>query len=125
MPPVTPNDELRRLLRRPTIVVWSLFILLIPFYIVHNGLPQPGDLLILILFPMTMSGWNGKLHRTSRRILRPLVWFTVWVCAVEVFWILILGNFSLDLLFPAYYIYNAMIFLTALVLFRKPSGAAR
>lgn len=119
MPPVTRNAELRRLLRRPTIILWSLFILLVPFYVVHNGLPQPGDLLILVLFPVTLSGWNGRLHRSSRLSFRPLVWFTLWVCVVELFWILVLGDFTLDLLFPAYYLYNAMIFLTALVLFQR------
>ncbi len=115
---VSRRDELRPLLRRPTIVVWCLFVLLIPFYIVHNGLPQPGDLLILVLFPMAMTGWNGRLHPASSRSFRPLWWFTVWVCLVELVWILFLTT-GIDLLFPAYYIYNAMIFLTALVLFQR------
>lgn len=117
MPP-SPKP-LITLLRHPVMVVWSLYVLLIPFYVVKGGLPQPGDLLIVFLVPMSLVGWSGRLGKYSVRAFRPLMWFTLWVVLVSGAWALILFQFGKNLLFPLYYIYNAAFFFSALVLHQR------
>ena len=105
------------------LILWGLFILLIPFYVVKGGLPQPGDALVLILVPVVLFGWNGRLERRSLFAFRALVWFTLWVTLVDLAWAAILNKWGFDTIFPVYYIYNAAIFLTALVLYERHRDA--
>lgn len=113
------ESQLRWMLQRPVLIVWVLYLQLIPFYVVRGGLPQPGDLLIVALIPMAISGWDGRLGRGSILSLRALFWFTAWACAVSVTWAFLLWSFSTNLLYPLYYVYNAAFFFAALVLFQR------
>jgi hypothetical protein len=111
-------------MRRPALVTWAIYLLLIPLYIFPSGLPQPGDLLVLLVIPLALQRWNGKLGRDMRSTVRALIWFTLWVCLVDLTWMFAMGSFAVSgpdafLLFPLYYIYNALIFLAALVLVRR------
>jgi len=111
-------------MRRPALVTWAIYLLLIPLYIFPSGLPQPGDLLVLLVIPLALQRWNGKLGRDTRGTVRALLWFTLWVCAVDLTWMFAMGSFAVSgadsfVLFPLYYIYNALIFLAALVLYRR------
>jgi hypothetical protein len=111
-------------MRRPALVTWAIYLLLIPLYIFPSGLPQPGDLLVLLVIPLALQRWNGKLGRDMRGTVRALIWFTLWVCLVDATWVLVMGSYTVFgpdsfLLFPLYYIYNALIFLAALVLYRR------
>ncbi|HEX3478032.1 MAG TPA: hypothetical protein VHT91_23585 [Kofleriaceae bacterium] len=111
-------------MRRPALVTWAIYLLLIPLYIFPSGLPQPGDLLVLLVIPLALQHWNGKLGRDMRSTMRALIWFTLWVVAVDLTWMFLMDSFTLSgpdafLLFPLYYIYNALIFLAALVLVRR------
>jgi hypothetical protein len=111
-------------MRRPALVTWAIYLLLIPLYIFTSGLPQPGDLLVLLVIPLALQHWNGKLGRDMRGALRALLWFTLWVCLVDFTWMFATGSFTVFgtdsfLLYPLYYIYNALIFLAALVLYRR------
>jgi len=106
-------------LREPRLLLWFLYILLIPFYVVPSGLPQPGDLLVLLIFPLALLGWNGRLHRESLRSFRALTWFTGWVCAVNLAWAVILWSWGRDLLPPAFYVYNTAIFFSVLILYQR------
>lgn len=113
-----------RELRQPALLVWALYLFLVPFYIFKSGLPQPGDIMIIVLVPVAFRHWNGKLPRASRVALRPLLYFTLWVCIVDYAWALLLGNFALFgpdtfVMFPLYYIYNALLFVVALVLYQR------
>jgi hypothetical protein len=113
---------LREILRSPTLLLWCLYILMTPFYIAPNGLPQPGDALIFLLVPASLIGWNGKLHRTLARSLRPLIWFIAWVFLVDYGWAAILwkwGNFKDYIAYPIFYSFNAMVFLCALVTYQR------
>lgn len=112
-------QDLRRLLRQPVLFIWACFIMAIPFYVVRGGLPQPGDALIFILVPLALVPWNGRLEPAKRRIFRPLLQFTIWVCLVDIAWAVILWRGQKNMLFPLYYLYNAAIFLVVLVLHRK------
>lgn len=111
-------------MREPSLVAWATYLFLIPLYIFKSGLPQPGDAIVLILIPIALQGWNGKLGRDMRSSVRALIWFTVWVCLVDYTWVVITGNFTLFgpdsfVLFPVYYIYNTLIFLVVIVLCRR------
>jgi hypothetical protein len=111
-------------MRRPALVTWAIYLLLIPLYIFPSGLPQPGDVLVLVVAPLALQHWNGKLGRDMRSTLRALIWFTLWVCLVDITWVFVMGSYMLFgpdsfLLYPLYYIHNALIFLVALVLYRR------
>ncbi|HEX8110754.1 MAG TPA: hypothetical protein VF516_23645 [Kofleriaceae bacterium] len=111
-------------MRRPALVTWTIYLVLFPLYIFRSGLPQPGDLLVIVLVPLALQRWNGRLGRDMRATMRALIWFTLWVCLVDYTWVLVMGSFTLFgpdsfLLFPLYYLYNSLIFLVALVLYRR------
>ncbi|HSS01797.1 MAG TPA: hypothetical protein VLM79_32290 [Kofleriaceae bacterium] len=112
------------MLRKPELVTWAIYLFLVPVYIFSSGLPQPGDAVILILVPIVLQHWNGRVSRDVRPVLRALLWFTLWVCAVNYTWMLVTGSFTLFgtdsyMLYPVYYIYNALIFLAAIVMYRR------
>ena len=113
---------MKAVLRSPPLVLWALYVLLTPFYIAPNGLPQPGDVLIVLLLPATLMGWNGRLHRVLSTPLRPLLWFLVWVFIVDYSWAAILwkwGNFKDYIAYPMFYMFNAIVFFCALVLYQR------
>jgi hypothetical protein len=111
-------------MRNPALITWALFILLIPLYIFKSGLPQPGDAFVVLLVPVALHRWNGRLSRDMREVIRSLFWFTLWVCVVDYSWMFLSGDFTVFgpdsfMLYPLYYIYNALIFLVAIVLYRR------
>lgn len=126
-PPLGSGPEAfswREVSRRPVLVLWCLFLLSQPFYLVTSGLPQPGDFLLLPLIPMSFAGWNRRLSGASMSPIRALALFTGWVCLVDWGWAVITGNFGFFgkdtfMLFPAYYIYNAMVVFVALLLYQR------
>jgi hypothetical protein len=118
MPP-SIRDDFRRLSRRPALAVWCLLVFLTPFYVFHNGLPQPGDVLIIPLVPMAMAGWNGRLRTGFARVLRPFARFMFWVILVDLVWAVILWNWGIDQLFPTYYIFDGAIMFVGFILFER------
>jgi len=115
---------MRRFLADPALVAWALYMALIPIYVIKSGLPQPGDVFILILLPIVLRRWDGKLSPEVRRAFRMLMLFTVWVVAVDYTWMFLTGNFKPSgpdsfLLYPIYYVYNTLIFLAACILYLR------
>ena len=109
-------------LRSPAYLVWALFVLLGPLYVVTSGLPQPGDALIFLVVPLALFGWDGRLDRNITQTLRPLLWFTFWVFFVNYAWALVLWKFDRlkdFLIHPFYYVFNVATFVSALVLARR------
>ncbi|HEX4422678.1 MAG TPA: hypothetical protein VH165_32405, partial [Kofleriaceae bacterium] len=116
--------ELTRLMHDPPLLIWSLFVLMIPFYVFSSGLPQPGDVLVIPLVLVVLRSWRGRLDRRARRPFATLIAFTVWVILVDWGWALLTGNFGLFgpdtfLLFPVYYVYNTLVFLVVCVLYQR------
>jgi hypothetical protein len=111
----------RGVVRNPAMALWCLFILLSPVYVVANGLPQPGDALLVILAPIALLRWDGRLDRDQGGIMRALLWFTLWVFVVNYGWTLILWKFRLKdfIIFPFFYLFNAMVLLSALLIARN------
>jgi hypothetical protein len=119
---IAPRSHWRELSRNPALVIWVLFIVLSPLYVVSSGLPQPGDWLVLLLLPVTLFTWNGRLDRTSSRMVRALFWFTVWVFVVNYGWALILGKWKSPkdfVIHPFFYFFNSSVFVCALIIARR------
>ncbi len=108
----------------PALIAWGLYLFLTPIYVFRSGLPQPGDIFIILLIPIALRGWNGRLSKGALAASRALLWFTLWVCIVDYAWAIALGKFGLFgtdtfVLFPIYYIYNSLMFLVAIVLYER------
>lgn len=116
--------EIRRVAQDPPLFLWALYLLLLPVYIFSSGLPQPGDILILLLLPATFLRWNGRMAKASSRPLRALGAFILWGILLNYTWMIILGKFGFFgkdtfLLVPVFYIYNGLILLCVLVLHQR------
>lgn len=115
----------RWVLQHPVLVLWSLFLIGQPFYVVQSGLPQPGDVLLIPLFLMTVAGWNGRLKLASSQPLRALLIFTFWVTLVNVAWMIATGDVGLTSkgafspLQPMFYMFNAAVVLVVAVLYER------
>jgi hypothetical protein len=104
--------------------MWGIYVFLQPFYVFTSGLPQPGDLFVVILLPFIFFNWDGRLSKRHLFALRPLMWFTVWVVVIAVGWAIAYGNYGVFgtntfLMYPIYYVYNTLIFVGSLVLYRR------
>jgi hypothetical protein len=118
------NDTWRRVLHEPALLAWAIYVFLIPVYVIKNGLPQPGDIFVVILLPIVLKRWNGRLMHEARKPFLALMWFTLWVILVDYTWMILTGNFRLSgpdsfMLYPMYYIYNTLLFLAAVVLYQR------
>ncbi|MBA3538042.1 MAG: hypothetical protein H0T79_00290 [Deltaproteobacteria bacterium] len=120
---VAALKQILQLCRQPALAIWVLYIVLSPFYVVHGGLPQPGDALIFLLVPVALIRWSGRLERTSVHAMQPLLWFTYWVCLVNLGWAIYIARFSIDLIYSFYYIYNTALFLAVLVMYQRWKNA--
>lgn len=118
------GHELSAVFRAPGLLLWALYIISTPFYVFKSGLPQPGDLLIVLVIPASLYRWDGRLWPDAIVVIRSLLKFVAWVLLVNVVWAVatlrigILGPDSF-LLFPVYYIYNSLVLIAALVLYRR------
>jgi hypothetical protein len=116
--------EVRKVLRDPPLTIWALYLFFLPVYIFPSGLPQPGDLLVLLLLPAALIGWNGRMDRSAARPLRALATFILWGILLNYTWMVILGKFGLFgkdtfLLVPVFYVYNAVVLLAVLVMTQR------
>jgi hypothetical protein len=116
--------ETRKVLRQPPLVVWSLFVICFPFYVGPPGLPQPADWLIVILLPMLMTRWNGRLPPGMARPFKLLLVFTAYGLLINLMWTFALGAFSINLkkgflLSPTFYIYNALMLFSFLLMYQR------
>lgn len=110
----------------PGMFLWAWFVLLTPVHVVASGLPQPGDWLVVLMAPVVFFTWKGGLDRSSARMVRPLMWFTLWVTVVNFAWAIILGRFNDPkdfLIHPLFYAFNAAVFLCGLIIARRDREA--
>lgn len=118
----TLTRDIRQVGRNPALLIWSLFVLMAPFYVLPSGLPQPGDVFMVILLPVTLLQWSGRLHRSFIRTFRILVWFVLWVFLVNYSWVIISAKTTIlksFAIFPIYYLFNASVFLSVLILYQR------
>lgn len=113
-----------RVVRDPQLVLWTLFIVLFPFYVFKSGMPQPADWLLVLLAPMVLKTWDRKMPADLAKPYRMLLLFTGYVVLVNVVWSIIEFKFTFALkdgflLSPFFYIYNALMLLTFVLMFKK------
>lgn len=102
-------------------LVWCLTLILTPFYVVDSGLPQPGDALVILLLPLSLARWDGRFDKPTSRMLRALLWFTAWVVVVNLAWAFVQWSWANPknfVMHPLFYIYNAAVLISALILAR-------
>ena len=113
----------RALLRDPMLRAWGAFIVLFPIYILPSGLPQPADAILLVLAPLVLQRWSGRLGRPQRRAVFALLAFAIYTTVSAIVWSIWLGTASVNLrvgflLSPVFYIYNALVFVMGLALYQ-------
>ena len=116
--------ETGRVIRDPQLLLWSLYILLFPLYVLPSGMPQPGDLLMIPMAPVIFLGGKNRLFPAAIRPTRALLLFTGYVLFVNFTWMVAINDYGLNLktgflLTPTFYIYNTVFFLMALVLYTR------
>lgn len=114
--------------RDPLLAMWGLYVVLFPIYVFPSGTPQPPALILLVLTPLLLRSWNGRLFPEGRRALGALLAFTLYVSVSALAWSAVSGTFTIGLrvgylLSPTFYIHNAIVFLVAMV-FAKQRGQA-
>lgn len=115
--------EASRVTREPPLLLWSLFLLFFPFYIFRSGLPQPADCILIVLFPMLLARWNGRLLDMTKAF-KVLVAFTLYAVAINLLWSVALMTFTIDgkrgfLLSPTYYLYNLVMLGSFLLMYQR------
>lgn len=122
MPELTGARQLLAAARRsPVLFVWAAYVLAIPFYVSKSGIPQPGNLILIVLVPTTLLRWNGRMRSDLIGPLRILLWFTVWVCVVNFGWAIALWKWNLNsyAIYATYYVYNAIVVIVVLLLYQR------
>ncbi len=113
-----PSNPSERTLS-PTLLLWALFLIGIPFYLFPAGFPQPAYFLLplLVLSIFIKRGMSGLRYCYSGQVglLLTLGLFVIYTLLVALAWFLWLGDVRL-LSYPIYYIFNAILFWTALSL---------
>jgi hypothetical protein len=117
-------DELSRIRHDQYLLLWSLIVILIPFYFFDSGLPQAADCLSLVLLVILVRGWSGRLPARFVRPLRLLVAFIVYVFMVNVGWSVAMLTFTTNakegfLLAPTFYVFNGLMLFTFFLMFQR------
>ena len=117
-------SELRAALGEPSLLLWALYIVLFPIYVVPSGLPQPGEFVAILLSISVVRRWDGKLGPHSKKALRSIGLFLFYALLVNLAWSLVMGTMQLNLkdgflLSPVFYMYNAVIFALGLLMYQR------
>jgi len=106
------------------LTVWALFLLLSPIYTFSSGLPQPADYLMLLLVPMSLRVWSGRLPGHQKQITLALFGFITYVVLSAIVWSVVEGSVAINLkdgfvLSPLFWVFNMCAFVCALVLYQR------
>jgi len=115
--------EVRALLGDPPLLIWALFVILLPFYVGPSGLPQPANFLILLLLPFLARRWDGRLLDMARPF-RLLVLFTGYATLMNLVWSIVGNAWSINLkqgflLSPTFYFYNSVLLFVLLLMYAR------
>lgn len=106
---------------------WSLYPVLVPFYFlgktpvpgqqkVASGVPQVADFYLTAVVVLVLGGLRLRLPRPAGPVLGAFAAFVGYAALVNCTWAALLDNTSF-LVSSAYYVYDALLFLTVLVLY--------
>jgi hypothetical protein len=106
------------------LLLWSLHVVLFPFYIFPSGLPQPADMVMLALAPMTLLSRRRRFLPDGMKPLYALIAFVAYTALVNIVWTLVTANFTANakdgfLLPSVFYVFNALTFVTFLILYQE------
>jgi hypothetical protein len=113
-----------RVMRDPSLLLWSLYILMFPLYVIPSGLPQPGDWLLLLLVPTVLTSGRNALPGVTIPAVRALFLFTGYLTLDNLVWSVAIDSYTFApktgfLLTPIWYIYNVLFFVIALILYNR------
>jgi hypothetical protein len=117
-------DEIRQIRKDVRLVLWSLIVLLLPFYLFDSGIPQFADMLSAVLMAVLLKSWTGKLPGPFIKPLASLRVFIFYVFLVNLGWSFASLTFTLDskigfLLAPTFYVFNGLMFFTFILMFQR------
>jgi hypothetical protein len=123
----TPGTKVRSKRRSPldaSMILWTLYLLSFPFYMIKSGLPQPSDFVIVLLAPVVLRTWKGNLFRSALPPLRALLAFFGYVVLVDLGYSVALNAWDISpkegfVLTPTFYLFNGLVFLVAMVLYQR------
>ncbi len=106
---------------RIIIFLFILYVVIKPFYFWSSGLPQPADLIFVVLILMLLLRIDvGRAfsYFVRQKIVILALLFVLWIFTINSVWTIILSNPSM--MFPtAYYFYNVIVFITVLILVHR------
>jgi hypothetical protein len=110
--------------KSPILAIWSLYLVLTPLYVFAPGLPQPGDLLAVLLAPLVIVPFGRRLFPRAVVSLRALARVVVYIVVANLVWSIALDVWEVNMrrglwMSPIYYIYNMAIFWAALALYHR------
>jgi len=109
-----------RLSGKLSLFIFLSYIILAPFHFFPSGLPQIADYLFLFLFILVIFENKGRFaveNWVSNTVLG-LALFVSYVIVLNLVWFAIDKNLK-RLLFPAYYIFNLVVFYACFQMYRK------
>lgn len=106
-----------------SLLLWSVFPILFPFYVLPSGLPQPGTILMIAAMGLLFLNYGLSIHRELKTPVVTLLIFIFYTFLVGWGWDLMLINepstTQSTLIPPIYYLYNFLIFLSVLVAYKR------
>ncbi len=115
------KQGLRDVFRQPALVVWIMYLFAIPFYVSASGLPQPSNVMLVLLVPLALRGWDMRLGPAEVKASRALLRFVLWVAVINLGWAALHSKWGMQdyVLHPLYYTFNFAIFVIVLILHRR------
>lgn len=90
----------------PLAVLWIGHLVLVPFYVLPSGLPQPADGVVAVFAIATFAtlGVQSSGPYADFRRMLMAVWYVAFVGIISA----LIGQQPLLLMYPAFYVFNAM-----------------
>jgi hypothetical protein len=102
---------------RALLALWSVAIVVGPFYLFGSGQPQIDDYVIAVLFVATVLVHGAAIKGEFRQPLRMLGWFVLYVVVVNVTWSVVRGEWQIARI-SRFYLFNVAAFALFLILYR-------
>lgn len=111
----------RESIKHPALLVWMLYLCAIPFYVGASGLPQPSNVLLVMMIPLALRGWDRRFGAGEAKTIRSILLFVLWVALINFGWAALHSKWGLQdyVLHPFYYAFNFVLFVIVLVLNRR------
>lgn len=101
--------------------LFSMFLIIKPFYFWSSGLPQVADIImVLLIFLYSLSvKFRYPIVISTKRILLVCLIYVFYLTMVNLFWMSILQTYDGFLLPSIFFIYNLLVFLMIISLYGK------